>query len=468
MGFENTGSVRDRVNSSEFLYFDERDPCYTWLFPLRLGPLKPHSPWEPPDFPRPADNMTLYVHVPYCQFICRMCPFTHEPLVKRDLGSYVGALREEIRFYSLHPLAKRRPVTTLYFGGGTASSLTPQQMEGILSDIRAGFDLTDRCEITLECHPRTVDKRYLEEMKALGVNRISFGIQSFIQKNIDSIKLHQQVNQSRDIISTALSLGFHSVGIDLMYRYPDQSVQELEYELDTALELGVQCLSLYALDTDLREMERAKESQPPVAIEQEMFFYLHDRLLSERWVHVAQPDYAQHGHENRQLFDLWGAPQAENLGFGAGAFSEMFNGVTWANLHDSNEYIAAIARGEVPMLMGQRHSWDDTLARYPALGVRCLKVPLKPFEDRFGLSFKELFRFELQELERRAMARVEGDSLIVTRKGKFYIDNISKTFYNLANRGKSQLWAVDLNRLKTEWPAKRSDVLRHAELASWN
>lgn len=460
-------TIRDQTVQREFLYYDERDPCYSWLFPLRLGPLAPEDIWQPSPVPRPADNLTLYVHVPYCTFICKMCPFTHEPLQKKDLTSYVEALRQEIRFYARHPAAKSRPVTTLYFGGGTASSLTPPQMKQILGDIREGFELAKYCEITLECHPRTVDAEYLAQMREHGVNRVSFGIQSFNQRNIDSIKLHQLVPQSRDIVESAVKTGFRSVGIDIMFRYPGQDVSELRDELETAFGLGVHCLSLYALDTDLREMTTAKQQQPPVMIEQEMFYYFHDRLQQEGWTHVAQPDYSRPGHENRQLYDLWGAPQAENIGFGAGAFSEMFNGVTWANLHDSNAYIEAVNRGQVPILMGQRHSWDDTVARYAALGVRCMRVPFAPFRERFGVGFRDLFRFECEELERRGFVQLTDDELRVTRKGKFYIDNISKTFYNLANRGKPQLWGQDLRKLRPAVVGTQAAALQRMEMATW-
>ncbi|HEX6949637.1 MAG TPA: coproporphyrinogen-III oxidase family protein [Nitrospira sp.] len=467
MRFQSVDEVMTRREGVEFLQFEERDPCYTWLFPLRLGPFDMLRAWAPTSLPRLTDNLTLYVHIPYCRFICSMCPFTHEPLMKRDLTSYVAALLEEIRIYSQHPSAKGRRVTTLYFGGGTASSLTPDQVAMILDAIRSGFSLEPSCEITLECHPRTVDRNYLAQVRSLGVGRVSFGIQSFQQRNIDLLKLHQKVEQSREILETAIDLGFQTVAMDLMYRYPDQRVEDLEAEIDTALAIGIHGISVYSLDPVVRGMSSVASRQVPVAIEADMYYYLHDRLHDAGFVHVAQPDYARISHENMQLRDLWGAPQAENLGFGAGAFSESFNGATWANLQNSNDYIEAVSRGELPVLMGQSHSWDDAAARYPALGVRCLSVPLQPFETSFGTSLRELYRLELEALERRGLTTFDEERLWVTRRGKFFIDNISKAFFNLANRGKPQLWGHDLRTLRAPIARRSEEALRVMESYTW-
>jgi len=300
----------------------------------------------------------------------------------------------------------------------------------------------------------------LERVRDAGINRVSFGIQSFDQRYINSLNLHQRVDQSREIIETALTVGFKTVAFDLMYRYPGQTLSDLESDIETAIQIGAQGLSVYALDTSIRHLDSVAEEQPSVQIEGEMYYFIHDRLHDAGYVHIAQPDYGLPGHENLQLRDLWGAPQSENLGFGAGAFSESFNGCTWANVHDSNAYVESVSRGEIPMLMGQVHSWDDGVARYPALGVRCLRVPLEPFRTTFGVDLRDIYAFELADLQQRGWLDVTDDALVVTRQGKFFIDNISKAFFNPANRGKSQLWGTDLTRLRPEVIRHRSEALR--------
>ncbi|MDR2888312.1 MAG: coproporphyrinogen III oxidase family protein, partial [Lachnospiraceae bacterium] len=163
-----------------------------------------------------------------------------------------------------------------------------------------------------------------------------------------------------------------------------------------------------------------------------------------------QPDYALPGHANRQIIDLWGAPQKYNLGFGAGAFSESFNGCSWANIHDPKQYISSMEKDEVPILMGRVWSEDDAIARYMALGVRMLKVMLKPFAERFGLRADEIYKYEIQKLKELGYVELNKDILLITEKGRYYIDNISKTFFNLANRGRSQYWGCKLREYMPE------------------
>lgn len=465
MKFSSTNDIINRTSVKEFLQFEERDPCYTWLFPLALGDFSPELTWRKPRLPRLKDNLTLYVHIPFCKFICSMCPFTHEPFNPRDMGAYVEALCKEIKFYSNFENISNRPVSTLYFGGGTASTLTPAQLEQIFSELVKYYNISSNTQITLECHPRTVNKEYLNQVYQLGINRVSFGIQSFNQKNIDSLKLHQNVEQSKSILSDALSVGFHTVAMDLMFRYADQNLQSLEEELNTALAIGVQGISTYALDTELRNLQSIAQKQESIKVEGEMYYYLHDRLHEEGFVHVAQPDYAKPGHENLQLRDLWGAPQAENLSFGAGAFSESFNGTTWANVHDSDLYVDLIEKGDLPILIGQEHSWDDAVSRYPSLGVRCLNFQTGSFFESFDVNFHDLYRMEISVLREKGWIEIDDTSLTVTRIGKFYIDNISKTFFNPRNRGKSQLWAVQLNQLKPRKTWSQKKVLESYEKA---
>ena len=459
-------SVRDmptRVEESEFLAYDERDPCYTWCFPLRWGPFDATETWRPTPVPSTSTDLTLYVHIPYCTFICMMCPFTHEPLEKHDLDTYVDALVHEIDLYAAHPRTAEHRVTTLYFGGGTASSLRPHHLRRILGHLRTGFSFAEDAEVTLECHPRTVDRAYLEQAREMGVNRVSFGIQSFNQKNIDSLKLHQKIPQSLEILRTAIDVGFPTVAMDLMYRYADQKPASLRQELQQVFDLGVHGLSVYALDPEVNRLRKTKDRQPGVQIEEEMFYFFHDELLANGWLHLAQPDYAKPGHANHHLRDIWGAPQAANLSFGAGAFSQHWNGTTWCNIADSNTYIEAIQEGRMPILMGQKQTWDDAVARYPALGVRTMRVPLEPFETIFGVPLPRLYEHELDRLIELGWVELDQEALVVTRRGKFFIDNISKTFFNPANRGKGQPWGQAIRKLRPETMTTQDAVLAEAK-----
>ncbi|EHA1126399.1 TPA: radical SAM protein [Vibrio vulnificus] len=458
--FNSVADVKRRWDTTEIVQYEERDPCYTWLYPLDLGDFDVRGIWGESPVPRFNNRLTLYFHIPFCKFICKMCPFTHTPARRKVIERYVDALCKEIEFYGTTlPGLEEKQVSTIYFGGGTASTLTPEQMTRILSVVRRHYTLMDDCQLTLECHPRTVDKNYLKQMRDIGINRVSFGIQSFNQQYIDQLHLHQKIEQSRQIITDAKALGFDSVGIDLMYRYAGQDVECLEAELDQVFELGVDTLSAYALDAEVRSLDSIAERQKSIEHEREMFYYINQKLEDAGYQHVAQPDYGKAGKINRQIVDLWGAPQVENLSFGAGAFSEAYNGHTWANIHDPDKYIEFIEQDQLPIVFGQKHNIDDAMSRYPALGVRCLSFSFEAFDQVFGVEFEAVFQHELARLIAKGWIEIAGKTLRVTREGKFYIDNISKTFFNTRNRGKTQIWAVQVENLLPDNVFKFKDVL---------
>lgn len=407
--------------------------------------------------------MTIYIHIPYCKFICEMCPFTHEPLKGNKMDEYVDSIIKEIEFYSHHRLSHELQVNSIYFGGGTASLLKPYHVKKILNKLYEKFKIKQGIQITLECHPRTVDEEYLKLIKESGINRVSFGIQSFNQDNLNKLKLHQKVPQSIRIIKYALDLGFDTVSSDIMYNFPGQSLENLEKDLDTAIDLGIHNLSLYAIDPEVRGLEDFKSKQNAVNYEKQMFDLIYLKLNQKGFTQIVQPDYCKEGHFNNQIIDLWGAPQSQNLGFGAGAFSESFNGYTWANIHDPDLYITTVNSGKIPMLMGQKWSKDDEISRFPALGVRCLKFNMSVFNELFHMDFLEVFKYEVKLLKEYQYIEFSGDELIITQNGKFYIDNISKMFFNLSNRGKNQLWGCNLRNVRQENDYIMSDAIERNE-----
>jgi oxygen-independent coproporphyrinogen-3 oxidase len=447
--YSTVDDIENRYDRKEILDLEERVDCYTWCYPLKLGEFNPLEVWNKNDkIPMNSKQMTLYVHVPFCKFICSMCPFTHDPLNPAKLDLYVDSVIKEIELYSNHPLCNELEVSSIFFGGGTASVLSPEHIGNILATMKRKFNVLDDSDITVECHPMTVNKDYLYALKKSGVNRVTFGVQSFDQRNIDKLKLHQVPSESIKVITSALEVGFKTVAIDLMYNFPDQEIKDLAADIDKALEIGVQSISFYALDPEVRGLTTLKSKQKDLEEEKEMFNYIFKRMSEATFIQVAQPDYALQGHENKQIKDLWGSPQCQNLSFGAGAFSESFNGFTWANSHNPDEYMAMIQDGKFPVLMGQKWSYDDALSRYPALGVRCLKVDMKKFEEIFSVKFEDVYKYEIELLKHYGYIEISNDLLIITQKGKFFIDNISKCFFNLSNRGKTQLWGCNLRELK--------------------
>ena len=208
-------------------------------------------------------NLGLYVHVPFCRALCRYCTFTRglfdEPLKRR----YVSALGTEVRHAGTRPPAA---ADTVYFGGGTPSLLDPLEVGGLLDRCREGFDLRPDAEITLEANPETVDAGRLAGYRQAGVNRLSFGVQSFHDRELRRLgRLHDAAG-ARRAFALARAAGFDNISLDLMMWLPGQHIGEWLESVDALIALGPEHASLYLLELHPRaplalEMARSGWSQ---------------------------------------------------------------------------------------------------------------------------------------------------------------------------------------------------------------
>jgi len=418
------------------------DREYVWIYPLlRNESFTPQTIFAESSIPLLSLDTGLYVHVPACLFRCPMCPFYLEIIKGReDLKGYADAIISEMEMYATSNIASKLNLRTIYFGGGTATLLYPEDVGRIVQCAKSLFPSKSGVEATVEGHPRLVNYEYLSALHDQGVNRVSFGIQSFDEAALTVLGLCQTPRSNRETLRNALKIGFETVAMDLLYRLPNQSVKAVEVQLTEALDLGVTSLSAYSLELSVRQLE-LRQQQPDDETDREMFYMIHDKLTGIGWHHTAQPDYAASGHVHQELTISWHAPQGQNLSLGAGAWGA-FNNVIYCNVHNIKEYISQVNQGYIPVLAGQEYTLDDAISRYPVLGVRCFDVPLQPFKEFFGIDLLEVFYAEIGKLQEQGLVTVSDEGLTVTRKGKYYIDNISKTFYSIGNRCRLQPWGA--------------------------
>ena len=184
----------------------------------------------------------LYVHVPFCSAICNYCNFTRGLFDESLKTRYLGALLQEIRTSS------PQRADTLYFGGGTPSLLEPLEVESVIAACRDTFDLTADAEITLEANPESVDISRLTGFLRAGVNRISFGVQSFRDAELRRLSRLHDANRARAALVEARAAGFDNISLDLMMWLPAQRVEDWLSSVDAAIALGPENLSLYLLE----------------------------------------------------------------------------------------------------------------------------------------------------------------------------------------------------------------------------
>ena len=420
--------------------YPEIDREYVWYYPLQYGgnAFNPKNIFTKAKVPLASNDGVVYIHVPACLFRCAICPFYVELIEsRRELLGYAQAIIQELRMYTKAELTKHLNLKTIYFGGGTASLLYPEDIKCIIDEIKEIIPNNNNIEITLEGHPSTVDYNYLSSVHAYGVNRVSYGIQTFDQKTLSSLGLKQTVEENEKVLKDSLEIGFKTVAADLLYRTPNQSLEDLKVQLDRYFDIGVHSISTYSLELSVRQGALFNKL-PSEEDDKEMFYFINNYMKEKGWIHIAQPDYAHPDHIQQELLTSWKAPQGQIIGLGAGACSS-FNGNNYYNVHDIKEYLNVVSEGCLPVLTGQEYSLADALSRYMVLGVRCFEISKSNFENKFGKKIDKLFESEIKELVEKGL--IEADDLIrVTEKGKYYIDNISKKFYTNDNKGHLQPW----------------------------
>ncbi|MBW8862766.1 MAG: radical SAM family heme chaperone HemW [Acidobacteria bacterium] len=285
----------------------------------------------------------LYIHVPFCSAICNYCNF-NRGLFDADLKTrYVDALVAEINQPSSihHPSAiSRQPsaidsaADTIYFGGGTPSLLEPEEIARIVRACEEAFDVSADREVTMEANPETVSEARLAAYRAAGVNRLSFGVQSFRDEELRRLSRLHDADRARVAVAEARAAGFDNVSVDLMMWLPQQSVSQWLESVDAAIALAPEHLSLYLLEVypnaPLKDdMARARWSQAPDEDAATMYVEAMERLEAAGLAQYEISNVARAGRRSRHNLKYWS--DGEWLGFGCGAHSTR-GGARWKNI----------------------------------------------------------------------------------------------------------------------------------------
>ena len=286
----------------------------------------------------------LYLHIPFCSSICNYCNFNRglfEPELKRR---YVEAIEREVQRAagSFGPAAD-----TIYFGGGTPSLLEPDEIGRLIEACRASFDLSDDAEVTLEANPETVTIETLAGFREAGVNRLSFGVQSFRDEELQRLSRLHSASRARDAFAMARTAGYDNVSLDLMMWLPGQSVADWLASVEGLIGLGPEHASLYLLEiypnAPLRDaMARGRWVVAAEDDAAEMYLQAMDALERAGYEQYEISNVARPGRESRHNVKYW--TDGEWLGFGCGAHSTR-KGVREKNVASTSEYISLVSAG---------------------------------------------------------------------------------------------------------------------------
>lgn len=435
---------------------------YVWAYPTDWVAINPTRVWS--DAPRAyyPRHYALYIHFPFCEEMCPFCTFCHTKYQDELVSSYVESLLKEIRFYAAHPLFRSVTIDAIYFGGGTPALLPADFCEPLVNCLRQSFPISEDVEVTVECNPTDASSDILGHLGEIGVNRVSFGIQTFQEHHARTLGIRSRASAGPRVVELACDVGIRNVAVDLMYGIPGQSADDLVRDVDLACSLGVGGVSLYCLDVSGSVLEHRLSAPPDFVAAREHYYAGRDRLTELGFQQQAQPDFCR-TQRCRFVDTAWRAPQGGVLGLGAGAVTFFLNGWTWVNSNKIREYVQLIQHGYLPILGGAQVTKDRLMEKYPVLGFRCCFVPSGPFEDLFGVPLTAAFAEAVGCLVDSGLIVETAGGLSITQRGLWYVDNVSCMFFSPELRMCGQPWAKYLQKVDMPGVRNMSEVLLEGE-----
>jgi oxygen-independent coproporphyrinogen-3 oxidase len=342
-----------------------------------------------------ADSAGLYVHFPYCVSICSYCDFDRQATGFSSIPRYVASVAAEIR------LQRRRPVHSIFFGGGTPSLMTPEQVTTILTAASETLDVLPGAEITLEANPGECEVERLSGFRAAGVNRLSIGVQSLDDQTLGALSRRHTADEARAAVAAARAAGFDNLNLDFMLGLAGMTVESWLATLDAALELAPQHLSCYVLTVDERvpmgrDVARGRLVLPSDDAIADQYLATGERLARAGYQQYEVSNWAQPGRQSRHNLTYW--RDEPYIGIGAGA-AGWHDGVRYKNTPAPKRYMTSVAVGQADRVEEERPDLLTRLGDALALGLRLREgIDLDATSARLGLNARTLVGPVLDEL----------------------------------------------------------------------
>ncbi len=372
----------------------------------------------------------LYIHIPFCRSRCSYCDFATGIYQEHLAERYVRAILSDIRDSNHGNLLPE--VDTIYFGGGTPSLLRPKQVEQILTTVHRRFSVSSRAEVTMEMNPGSLPLETLRDFKGLGVNRASFGAQTFDDRELASLGRSHTAAETRQTFRDLRKAGFQNVNFDLIAGLPKQTLEGWRRNIEEALSLRPEHLSFYLLEvhqgTPLAEqIKQGRQPIPDDDLAASMYEVMLEESCKAGYEHYEISNVCQPGFESRHNTKYWTG--AAYYGFGCSAHSYDGHLRRWANERDINRYVELIEAGKSPITQ----LWDlndhDRRAETVFLGLRLMKgFSMRDYQELFGADFFEEHREDVNRFCEAGLLEVHGDSIKLTRAGALLSNEVFVAF----------------------------------------
>ena len=381
--------------------------------------------------------MQIYIHIPFCLRKCRYCAFNSIVANSNLINEYVDALCLEIERTNIV-----EPIKTIYFGGGTPTILTTEQFSKVFNTLNSKFNLEHCTEITVEANPGTVDLKYLETLRRLGVNRLSLGVQSF---DDDLLKILGRIHSSQEaieIIHSAKSI-FDNVSIDLMYDLPNQTYDILKDTLEMAMNLEVQHISIYGLEveeeTEFGKLYNLNKLLLPSDEESgKMYDLITNELPKQGWHRYEISNYAKKGYESQHNLGYWS--DINYIGFGAGAHSyfsirnvelgirnlrysinKSDFGIRYSNIKNIKKYIDDVKNNKEIQILEEVLNRQAAIEEFCFLSLRKAEgIDILKFQNKFNIKIGSIYDKIIKKLLEKHLIEMNNQRIYLTKLGMKY------------------------------------------------
>lgn len=375
-------------------------------------------------------SLSLYLHIPFCTTKCTYCAFNTYTHMEALIPAFVEALITEIDIVA-KGLKTPAEVGTIFFGGGTPTLLTPDQLERILKAIDDRFQVQTDAEITTEANPNDLDLPYLQALREIGFNRLSIGMQS---SNANELKLFARRHDYDTVIRVmpqTRAAGFDNVNLDLIYGIPEQTLETWRETLQATLELNPEHISLYALGledgTPLKEwVEDGRVPTPDDDLAADMYDLATELLNGTGYEQYEISNWSKPGYVCRHNLQYWKNLPYAGIGPGAHGWA---GGVRYATVLSPQRYVKLMQEGKAqpytfpstPATVDEvTVDHDSEIAETLMMGLRLTQtgIPRAEFKARFGIDLVDLHQEVIRKFERRGLLEVDAERVRFTQQGR--------------------------------------------------
>lgn len=371
-----------------------------------------------------------YIHIPFCEHICHYCDFNKFFIQSQPVDEYLRSLEKEMA--NSMEAAGHPELKTIFIGGGTPTSLSEAQLERLLDSIHRVLKPSESlAEFAVEANPDDLSAEKLEVLKAAGVDRLSFGVQTFEDELLKKIG---RVHEQKDVLVSferARNAGFDNISLDLMFGLPGQTIGHFASSLDTALALGAEHYSVYSLIVEPKTvfynlMKKGRLHLPPQDQEAEMYELVMRKMEEAGIGQYEISNYAKKGYESKHNLTYWN--NEEYFGLGAGAHGYI-NGERTVNAGPVKHYIDLIEQSGFPYKEKHRVTKNEQIEEEMFLGLRkTAGVDKEHFFQKYGRPVDDLFPKVLRSLEETGLIVNTSKNVFLTHNGKLLGNEVFQAF----------------------------------------